>query len=712
MGWADWLIGWLLLVVQAGASAWAGHGVRRRLVPAWRGSVAVVAAAVSAVAVLVGVAEALGSLGLLQRWVLPVVLSAVAWVLDPDRAPWAGAGAGSPEPPVEEGAPAFQDASPGPHAFEGRRARHAAIVVVAVVAAGWIERVVAVYRSGHTDGDSLMYHLPFAARFVQSGWTTAADPVGPDAWVAFYPANVELVQATMILPFRSDVLVPLGNLGWLALALGAAWCIGARAGRAASGMALCAAVVGAPVMVATQGGTARVDIAAIALLLAAVALVMQEPRSAGSCVVAGLALGLVIGAKFVVLPTAGLLLVAVAVALWRRHGTRPAAAWLVAAAGAGGYWYVRNWFTTGNPLPALDMTLGPLGFRSLPAERLAVLDDTSLADKVALPGFWPNIGYPLLDHMVGSIVITAALVSAAVATAVLVLRQRPWGLRHAVVLAAVGGCLAYPFVPNTAPVGNTTDNPLAATIVVLNARYLLPSLVVLVCLLPIAFAGRFRRAGAVALAAMVAAVVYQWFDGLAFDAEWPTGPADTAIAVAVVAAVALTALVGAAVPGARRLAGGGRTTWAVGARAVAGAGLVGALIVTAAQAAGRSDLHGYARLEPTMTQLWRAVDGTHGERIALVVDWVQFAHLGDDLDKTVDYVGLPEGRNLTRPPRDCDELEAALSRADYDIVVVQQPLFGSAGSMTGSATALADCLLAGDRAELVLRNRAGAVFTL
>jgi hypothetical protein len=111
-----------------------------------------------------------------------------------------------------------------------RGARLATLVVVCIVAANWLERVVAVYRRGLTDGDSMMYHLVFAARYVQSGSTTATDPVGPDAWLAFYPANVELMQAASILPFGTDVVIPLMNLGWLALALLASWCIGAEVG--------------------------------------------------------------------------------------------------------------------------------------------------------------------------------------------------------------------------------------------------------------------------------------------------------------------------------------------------------------------------------------------------------------------------------------------------------------------------------------------------
>lgn len=205
----------------------------------------------------------LGTAGLLRQWALPPALVAAAWLLDPRSAPWRA----SPRPLGEPARP--DDVGPGPSQHEARWTQAVAWVAAGVVAASWIERVVAVYRRGMTDGDSLMYHLPFAARFLQSGWTTGTDPIGPDARVAFYPANVEVLEAALMLPFGADVLVPLMNLSWLALALATATSIGATAGRASLGLLMGAIVVATPVMVATQGGTARVDVATVALVLAA-----------------------------------------------------------------------------------------------------------------------------------------------------------------------------------------------------------------------------------------------------------------------------------------------------------------------------------------------------------------------------------------------------------------------------------------------------------
>jgi len=715
---SQWAIGMLLVAVQAIACAVAGHGLRRRLVPAWDGPVAVVAAAVLGVTVLVGASQLLGSVGLLRQWSLPALLVVAAWLCTPGwsrrrlhgRAPAPdvpAAGRGQADLAADaDGDSGARGARWQVVATESRVANAAALLAVVAVSASWVERVVAVYRRGMTDGDSLMYHLPFAARFVQTGWTTGTDAIGPDAWVAFYPANVELIEASLILPFGSDVLVPLMNLGWLALALAAAWSIGAVVGRPALGVVMGAVPLAVPVMAATQGGTGRVDGATIALLLAAVALVLQQPRTTASCGVAGLALGLAIGTKMAVLPLAGLLLVTVALALWRRHGGLSVAAWGGATAVACGYWYVRNWVVTGNPVPALDLSIGPVGFAPLPADRIALLDNSSIAENVDLPGFWANIAHPVLDGIVGSIVLAVAIILTAVVAAALVAVQRPWGLRHAVTASAVGGCVAYVFAPYSAPLlGNGTDSPTAALIVGLNVRYLLPSLAVLLCMLPVGLERRSRTVGDVMVVAGAGAVAYLWFESTRLHGEWPMRTSDTVIGVAVVAAAVLVVLAGMHVAGDRGRATPGPVPVAA---VVLVAVIVGGAAVSAWVAADRSGLHSYSAMPSNAVALMRAADATPGRRIALLDGWVQYPYLGADIGSVVDYVGLPADHGLSDPPRDCDEVWQALARHDYDVVVVQQPLFDRVGSIAGNV----ECLLADERAELVERNGAGAVFAL
>ena len=310
MSWGDWIVGWLVLAVQVGAAAVAGNGLRRRLAPQTSGTpVAAVATAICGVSVVVVTSLVLGSAGLFRSWAVPPVLVVLAVVLDPGRRPWrapVSTAAAAPDDGADGDGDGGEDDGRGdPYASEGWFTRWVAWAAVVMVAASWVERVVAVYRRGTTDGDSLTYHLPFAARFVQTGWTTGTEAIGPDAWVAFYPANVELLEAWLMLPFGSDAAVPLMNLAWLALALGAAWAIGATTGRASVGTALAGVVLALPLLAATQGGTARVDVATIALVLSTVAVLLARPLTTGSAAVAGLALGLTVGAKFTCCPSPG-----------------------------------------------------------------------------------------------------------------------------------------------------------------------------------------------------------------------------------------------------------------------------------------------------------------------------------------------------------------------------------------------------------------------
>lgn len=705
------VVGWLLLGTQLAACGVAGHSLRRRLAPSWRGPWAVLGASVAAVAVLVVTGQVLGTVGLLRRWVLPPVLVVVAWALRPRGAAADPAHPAEPAYPTPPTPPTTQE-RPSPPLV--RVVHVAALVATAAVAASWVERVVAVYRRGMTDGDSLMYHLVFAARFVQSGWTTGADPVGPDAWVAFYPANVELLAAELILPFGSDVLVPLMSLGWLALALAASWCIGAEVDRGPLGLLVGALVASVSVLVATQAGTARVDIAILGLLLAAVALVLHQPASAGSCALAGLALGLAVGSKFGVLPVAGLLAVGVALVLARRLGARAVLAWSGATVAAGAYWYVRNWVIAGSPVPPIDLRLFGIGFAPLPSDRRALLEGSSLVDAVERPGFWGNIARPVAAHIFGPPVITVAVAVAAVVVIVRIVGQRPLGLRHAVLLAGVGGCIAYPLAPYSAPLLDVdTHTPLASLIVTLNVRYLLPSLAVVLCLLPSALGKLDRLAAGVTVAASVA-VAYLWFENTGFEAEWPTTRSDSVLGVVLVAAVVIVAFAAAAVARGRgRDRGRGEDTGArrlpvvPAALGIAGAVAVAAVGVTAWVAGGRSGVDRYDDLPPGHAALWAAAEDVPARDVALLDDWVQYPLMGEELGREVDYIGLPRDQGLTEPPRTCAEVEAALDAGTYDLVVVQRPI------VTGpDRPDFVGCLRNGARAEPVLENESGAVFRL
>ena len=481
----------------------------------------------------------------------------------------------------------------------------------------------------------------------------------------------------------------------------AAWAIGAVTGRASVATAVVGVVLCLPILVATQGGTARVDIATIALVLSAIAMLLAVPRTPGSVAVAGLALGLAIGAKFALLPLAGTMLVAVAAMLWRRHSWRLSAVWVGGATLTAAYWYVRNWWVTGSPVPAVDLRLGGVGFAPLPHDRLALLEDSSLVAHAGDPGFWGNLVRGLADQFTGSQLVGCGLVLVALAAVVLVARQWPWGVRHAVLAAGLAGCVAYPLAPYSAPIGSAeTSNPIALLIVVLNVRYLLPSLVVLLCLLPIGLAGLHRRIGDALVVVATATTALLWRRSLWFDAEWPTSTGDAQMAAGVV--VALAAAVALWVVSRRSARAG---TWAAGAVVVVCVALVGGAVMSAPVVADDGTRLRYGDFQPELVALWRAADALEGERTALIGGWLQYPYMGETLGTEVDYVGLPRGRGLTTPPEDCDDLAEVLAADDYDVVVAQQQAYGD----NGEVGFLAQCLRQSDGATVVADTGAGLV---
>jgi hypothetical protein len=352
---------YLLGVAEVGVligTAWLGAArVRERLLPELEGAPARLATGVLALALLIWVAELLGSFSLLE----PVpYLFVVAF---------AGLGLWfALRTAIEEA----RATSPAEGVAGASWIAAAAALVIGLVAvvhfAGGVETRLG---TGMTGFDSTWYHGPFAAGFFQSGDTWDLHFIAPQFLAWFYPANGEIFHGIGMLAFGRDVLSPLLNLGWLMGCLAACWCIGRPYRVAPWSLTLGAIALSVPAL-ADQAGEARNDIVGIFFLLAAVALALnswlgreEEDRglSVGVLVVVGLAAGLAAGTKLnFLLPAAVLVAGLVAIAPRGGRGRALAASGLAALAG-GGYWYLRNLIHAGNPLPWVD-SLGPI---SLPA---------------------------------------------------------------------------------------------------------------------------------------------------------------------------------------------------------------------------------------------------------------------------------------------------------------------------------------------------------
>ncbi len=154
-------------------------------------------------------------------------------------------------------------------------AKVAAVGACAALAAAWMVPTLSTLASGMDRTDSLWYHLPLAARFVQTGDLGQIQFFDPIFLASFYPANSEVAHAVGMLFFDRDLLSPLINLGWLAVALLAAWCIGRPYGLAPQALIGASIALGSQSLVEFQAGEALNDITGVAFTLCAVALLVN-----------------------------------------------------------------------------------------------------------------------------------------------------------------------------------------------------------------------------------------------------------------------------------------------------------------------------------------------------------------------------------------------------------------------------------------------------
>lgn len=629
---ADYLAGAALLMVVV-ASAWfAGRAIAGALAPQLTGPSRTVGQAIGGLSVLIVVVEIAGTVG--EFRVAPVVagMAGVALIAR-----------------VARGRPAEPDDRPDRRVGPGAAAVIGA--VGALVVAEWVPAVLATFDHGFLDNDSLDYHLPFAARWVQTASLTHLQFASPDTPVAFHPANGELLHAIGMLLFRHDIVSPVLNLGWLALALLAAWCVGRPRGLGLVTLTATAAWLAVPIMANTQAGTAATDLVALACLLCSVALLMAVPFddwTPGLVALAGLAGGLALGSKLTVIAPLGVLTIAVFAVSRRRPAV--AAAWAGPFVLTGSFWYLRNLARVGSPIPTLHLPL-------LPAPRIALDDrygfsvaryatDATVWRHALLPGLRQALspGWPLL-----------VAVAAAAGAAGLLRRSKGPEPR---LLGAIGALslAAYLVTPTTAfgPPGHPV-------LFVANLRYAVPG-ALCVTIAGLLTLGREARTLRIAsTAAMVALVgLVGWYVGA--DPNRPTAHRVASIGGAIVL------LGGAAVLGSvpRR--------WP--RRGVLGAAV--ALGTLAVVAVGYREQHHYLRL--------RYLGGTHGadaayswardvrdQRIATVGIFQKYPLTGLDLSNYVQYLGETGPHGSFTDFSTCPPWRDAVNRGHYQYLVVGPP---------------------------------------
>jgi hypothetical protein len=506
----SYLLGAAELTLIVLSLAFSAFRLRRRLLPNWTGSPARLVETILAVALLIWLAELLGTASLLYPGLLVALcltLTSLAYLTTRSQsAPLAGGvGAGVPRGAQD----AQHPSTVGDAATTGPASRDALSLVVmfgviAVVVFHWAVTTKHALDRGIFNFDSLWYHMPFAADMAQSHSVTGMVHVDTVFTNWFYPQNSELLHAVGILLTGRDTLSLFLNFGWLAVGFLAAWCVGRPYGRGALAVVAAAILLECHTLVVRDPGAAKNDLAAAALLLAAIAILINawaaRPTEGGSrtsaavlssarrmkgqphlepgwaVAAAGLAVGLAAGTRVTVLAMAAAL--SVAVVVLAPAGRRWAAAgwWFLPALAGGGFWYLRNLVVAGNPLPEIEH-LGPI---SMPhPERLQEgRPDFSIVHYATDTGVWRHYFVPGLHEAFGALwPLVIAMAALAALLALVAGRDR---ILRWIGAVALFGLLAYLFTPLSA--AGAEGEPLGFGI---NIRYVIPALLAGIVLLPL-----------------------------------------------------------------------------------------------------------------------------------------------------------------------------------------------------------------------------------
>jgi hypothetical protein len=487
--------------------------------------------------------------------------------------------------------------------------------------------------------------MPFAARFVQKGSITDLHYLEIEPLTAYYPLNSELLHALGIAAFDRDIVSPFVNLGFVVLALLAGWCIGRPWGVAPLSLLGTSLALAVPGLWGINAGQAGSDITGVAFFLSAAAIVANtRGKGPAGLALAAAAAGLAVGAKLSLLaPVAALTLGVIWLALAGRR-LRHIGVWFGAMTVTGGFWYARNVVHTGNPLPWLELKLGPLSWDA-PPRRLTEDYEYSLAHYATDTAIWESHVRPWFDWAFGGVwFLVIALAAAGVVGALVVGGDR---VRRGLGAVALLCAIAYLVTPNSA--AGREGDPWA---IGLNARYAVPGLALGLALLP-AWIGRGERRRA-ALAVVFAGVLIATL--LADTGVWPDRR-DDALAIAGGAGAAAAAIAWS------------RTRPHRPALAAAVPVLLALALLAAGFPVAREYLDDRYRAElATPAMSW--VRDVHDARIAVLGASVHYPYYGADLSNELVFIGREGDHGAFTRLTSCREWRAALNAGDFDYVIV------------------------------------------
>ena len=633
---ADLLLGSAVLLIGLVPWMYAAPRLARRFVPDRGGAETALLASVIGLSGVVVVAELLGICDILSRWPFAFVSAMVALVLS--RFGRSAALNRGPHPQL-------------PRTVGGWVSFACVAICVVVTSASLLGRDAAVVGTGPLDLDSLHYHLSQAAQMVQTHNLYTLHHTASSDGTVYYPFDTELLNAVGMLGPHPDIAIFVLNLlfGWLALL--ACWVIGTRRGMGAPALAAGAAMLSLPIVSQASSGPGLNDIPAMAFVLAAIGClsIAGVPRGetargpwVAALSVGGAALGLAAGSKLNALPIVVIMALGV-ILLVPGDRKRAAYALIGPAFLTGSFWYLRNWFIVGSPVPDLDLTIHGHGFHVVPYPEVKPYAYTVAhylgngqvirhwfepGLKAVWTGLWPLVG------------ILFAL------GVVLALVERSWP-RRVLAAAAVVGFVAYLVTPTTA-IGSRNAPILFAT----NTRYALPVFAIAMVLL--ATASSLRRLAplmTLGLTALTLSLIAM---------------SDLKQSVRYAWGVPLALAIGLFVLGVRAIR---RRRIPVASALVAAISIV--ITVAGVAAVQTHYLKNRYAADTPAARLFRLVGSFEHQRIGVAGHGLQYPFYGPGFSNTINYIGVEEPSHAFDGPRTCPALMKVLRGLHEDYVIVE-----------------------------------------
>ncbi len=277
----------------------------------------------------------------------------------------------------------------------------ATIALGLILSVAFLFGVPSIFSAVKVVSDGPIYHLYFAARWWKAGGLIlVAAPFGENA-ATYFPANGDLWFTWLMTIWGGDALAKIGQAPFLVVAGAAAYATARLlgGGRTSSIVATCWFLSSTPLLLFSF--EPNVDTIFIAGYLLAVYFFLRYAIADGgpnALAIGALAAGIAIGTKPTAIVFVPPLLLLVIAGLLASKGNRrdrivSAATVAILPVSTGGFWFLRDFWLTGNPLYPLDLRImgqtilsgwyGPEAMRwssyYLPVSRLTALADTVLA---------------------------------------------------------------------------------------------------------------------------------------------------------------------------------------------------------------------------------------------------------------------------------------------------------------------------------------------